>query len=73
MYRHESQALARPSQYRAFIALLGGAIVAIGSGCIPAEEGLATDAATTAAGAAISQFLGFISDFARQLLAAYFF
>lgn len=73
MCRHESPTLGGSGQVRPYIALLGGAVIIFACGCVPAAQGSAGDPPTTAAGAAISQFLGFISDFARQLLAAYLF
>lgn len=63
----------RSRMYRQRLAPFIGLLVPLAFGCVPAEEGTATDAATAAAGQAISGFLIFITDFARQLLAAYLF
>lgn len=45
-------------------------LVVLLAGCLPAEGG---DADTSAPEAIIVQFVGFVADFARQLLAAYLF
>lgn len=45
-------------------------LVVLLAGCLPAEGG---DANTSAPEAVIAQLVGFVADFARQLLAAYLF
>lgn len=73
MSRHELRALSRSGQCRAGIAHIVASMIAFASGCVPAEEGSATDIVAAGTGEAIVQFMAFISDFARQLLAAYLF
>lgn len=63
----------QPRQSRqSTLVLIGGVITSL-SGCVPVEEASATETFASAAGAAMSQLLAFVSDFARQLLAAYLF
>lgn len=73
MYRHEPEARGLAGQCRPIIKIVLAALVAFCSGCVPPDEGTTTDFVTSATEAAISQFFGFITDFARQLLAAYLF
>lgn len=65
MCRHESITFRKLLPIRPLVG-----IVVLLAGCLPAEGG---DADTSAPEAIIAQFVGFVADFARQLLAAYLF
>ncbi len=64
MCRHES------ITFRKLLPIQLVGLVVLLAGCLPAEGG---DADTSAPPAVIGQFVGFVVDFARQLLAAYLF
>ncbi|QDV90748.1 hypothetical protein RAS2_18310 [Phycisphaerae bacterium RAS2] len=71
MYRPKKNTTGRSGLYCLSIVLLFGAVGVIATGCTPDDQG--TDPVISPAGGAVSQILGFVSDFARQLLAAFLF